>query len=161
MYRRVMSVVPENDRYVCATVQEDGQMRVRIVEDWKKELQEEEKDISFRVLVLPKRDETLGDKPYFVWEHQWTPFDQNYWLQYFQTAVNKGLDIPNLLLWDLNFMTKCLKSKKSRDWASVSISTSQKFSKLYAVLLGFKALTELRKNKFHGINVKMEEREGS
>lgn len=157
MYRRAMAVVPESGKYVCATVQEDGQMRVRVVEDWKKELLDEEKEVSFRVLVLPEVDESLVEKPYFIWGHKWTSFDQNYWLQYFQMAVKRGLELPSLLLRDLDFMVKCLKSKKSRDWGAISLSTSPKFSKLFAVLLGFKALTELRKNKFPGISVEMEE----
>ena len=155
MFRRVMVVVPESGRYVCATVQEDGQMRVRIVGDWRNELLEEENDISFRGLILPEIEESLVDKPYFVWGSSWTSFDQNYWLQYFQTALEKGLEFPEILLKDLEFLTKCLRSKKSRDWGAVPLRDNSKFSRLYAVLLGFKALTDIRNNKFPGITVEV------
>lgn len=155
-----MTVVPENGRYVCATVLEDGQMRVRIVDDWKRELAEEEKNLSFRVLVPPKLTEDMSGKPYYVWKASWTPFDQNHWMEYFQRVVKGGIELPSLLLQDLEFATRCLRSKGAKDWSPVQIKGNPRFSKLYAVLLGFKALAELRQNKLCGIEVNQVEREG-
>lgn len=160
MLRRALAVVPEHGRYVCATVLEDGQMRVRIVDDWKEELAEEEKDLSFRVLVPPEVTEDLDDKPYYVWEAVWTPFDQNHWMEYFQKVVKGGVELPGLLLQDLEFATRCLKARGAKDWTAVQIKDNPRFSKLSAVLLAFKALAELRQNKLCGIEVNQVEREG-
>ena len=136
-------------------------MRARVVDDWEAELVEEAESPNFRVLIPPVPMEEDPARSYLVWDPSWTSFDQNYWLQYFQKAVRKGLELPAPLLKDLEFVTRCLKSKQSKDWASVKIQGNPKFTKLYAVLLGFKALTELRKNKVQGLQMSLKEKEGA
>jgi hypothetical protein len=156
-----LAVVSENERYVCATVLEDGQMRVRMADDWRLELASEETELGFRVLVPPGQMEDAEEKDYFVWEATWTPFDQNFWLTYFQKAVQSGIELPDLLLRDFEFLTRCLQGKRAKDWSLVPIKNNPKFAKLYSVLLGFKALSELRQNKLSGLQeTGLTEREG-
>ena len=163
MKRRALAVVYEGEQYVCATVQEDGQMRVRLVPDWKPELEMEAQDSCFRVLVPPyhlDEAETEGAS-YFIWDPQWTPGDQNIWLQYFQDTVRRGVELPELLMKDFEFLARCLKAKNSKDWSSVNVQGNFKFTKLFAVLLGFKALRELRNlKKVQGMKVGLQEKEG-
>lgn len=161
MDRRVLVVVAEGDKFVCVTVQEDGQMRARIVDDWKSELEEEKQSPNFRILIPPMPQEEDPELDYLVMTPSWSSFDQNYWLQYFQKAAKTGVELPELILKDLNFLTKSLMSKGSKDWAAVKIQGNPKFTKLYAVLLGFKALSELRKNKVQGLKMSLKEKEGA
>lgn len=138
-------------------------MRVRMADDWRAELEEEAKDPSFRVLVppFPLKEEDREGVSYFVWEMSWSPLDQNTWFQYFQDVVKRGVELPPLLLQEFEFATRCLKAENSKDWGSVPIRGNPKFAKLFAVLLGFKALHELRSfKKTRGLEMSLKEKEG-
>lgn len=149
MKRIVAVVVPQSGKFLRALVREDGQVDLGSNEVWDKDLEKAFGLPTFRTLVIPENleyDEETAN--FWVRRIKWTPYDQDYWIEYLKKVVEEDPTLfPEVLTEELGLFVRAIQATKAKRWSQIMLNSTHRFASLWAYLLGLKELKHIRESK--------------